>query len=151
MAATTLTLPARDPSGRALRPRRFRLSTTTTPIAGRLAPVSAASLPEYSPTTYVDFSKPDARAAYEQALAGVRATAGTEYSLVIGGERLKGSKTFDSTNPAKPSEVLGRFQSGTAEQAARAVEVAFEAFKSWSRVPAAVRAAYLLEAAKRMK
>jgi 1-pyrroline-5-carboxylate dehydrogenase len=127
------------------------LSTTTTPIAGRIAPVSAASLPEYSPTTYVDFSKPDARAAYEKALADVRATAGTEYPLVIGGERLKGSKTFDSTNPARPSEVLGRFQSGTVEQAAKAVETAFATFRSWSRVPAAERAAYLVEAAKRMK
>ncbi|HEY6194631.1 MAG TPA: L-glutamate gamma-semialdehyde dehydrogenase [Candidatus Eisenbacteria bacterium] len=127
------------------------MSTTTPPVAGRIAPVNAATLPEYSPTTYVDFARPDARTAYEKALAEVRATAGTEYPLVIGGERLKGAKTFESTNPSRPSEVLGRFQSGTAEQAARAVEVAYATFGSWSRVPAAERAAYLLEAAKRMK
>jgi 1-pyrroline-5-carboxylate dehydrogenase len=115
-----------------------------------LAPVDAKHLSEYSPTTYVDFSKPDARAAYEQALAAVRATAGSEYPLVIGGERLKGPKTFDSTNPAKPSEVLGRYQSATAEQAARAIEVAYETFPRWAMVPPAERAAYLIEAAKRM-
>jgi len=47
--------------------------------------------------------------------------------------------------------VLGRFQSATREQAAQAVEAAYEAFRTWSRVPAAERAAYLVEAAKRMK
>jgi len=121
--------------------------TSTSPIA----PVSAASLPEYSPTTYVDFSQPEPRAAFEKALSEVRASFGTEYPLVIGGERLKGPKTFESTNPAKPSEVLGRFQSGTAEQAAQAVETAYTTFRTWSRVPAAERAAYLIEAARRMK
>ncbi len=120
-------------------------------IAGRIAPVDAGTLPAYSPTTYVDFSQPEARAAYEKALAAARATAGTECPLVIGGQRVKGAKTFESTNPAKPSEVLGRFQSASREQAAQAVEAAAEAFRSWSRVPAAERAAYLLEAAKRMK
>ena len=123
----------------------------STTIAGRIAPVSAASLPEYSPTTYLDYSKPEHRASYEQALADIRATAGQEYSIVIGGDRHKGTKTFDSTNPAKPSEVLGRFQKATQEQATLAVETAYETFKSWSRVPAAERAAYLIEAAKRMK
>ncbi len=123
----------------------------TTTIAGRIAPVSTASLPEYSPTTYVDFSKPEPRAAYEKSIAEIRASAGREYPIVIGGQRLTGGRTFDSTNPARPSEVLGRFQSGTKEQAAQAVEAAYETFKSWSRVPAAERAAYLVEAAKRMK
>ena len=123
--------------------------TITTP--GRIAPVSAATLPPYSPTTYVDFSKPDERAAYEKALADVRAHAGKDYPIVIGGERLHAAKTFDSTNPSKPSEVLGRFQHGTKEQAAQAVEAAFAAFRSWSRVPAAERAAILVEAAKRMR
>ncbi len=120
-------------------------------ISGRIAPVATGSLPSYSPTTYVDYSKPEARAAYEKALADVRATLGTEYPLLIGGQRLKGSKTFDSTNPSRPAEVLGRFQSGTKEQASQAVEAAAETFKTWSRVPADERAAYLVEAAKRMK
>src|SRR5262245_28391593 len=103
------------------------MTVTTTP-GRRLAPVSAATLPAYSPTTYVDFSEPRERAAYEKALADVRASAGQEYPLVIGGERVKGRTTFESTNPSRPSEVLGRFQHGTKEHAARAVEVAFEAF-----------------------
>src|SRR6516162_1516475 len=136
-----------------MRPVKERpsMATTTTPAAGRIAPVSATSLPVYSPTTYVDFAKPENRVAYEKAIAEVRASAGKEYPLVIGGERMKGGKTFDTTNPAKPSELLGRFQSATREQASQAIEAAFTAFKTWSRVPAAQRAAYLVEAARRMK
>ena len=120
-------------------------------IAGRIAPVDPRALPEYAPTTYVDFSQPASRAAFEAALAQVRAGLGQEHPLVIGGERIQGGRTFESTNPAHPSEVLGRFQAGTAELAARAVEVAYAAFPAWARVPAAQRAAYLLEAARRMR
>src|SRR6266487_3523122 len=106
--------------------------------ARAIAPADLASLPEY-------------RAAFEQALAAVRAELGREYPLVIAGERLKGERTFESRNPARPAEIVGRFQAASREQAARAVEAAHAAFPSWSRVPAAERAAYLLEAARRMR
>jgi 1-pyrroline-5-carboxylate dehydrogenase len=121
------------------------------PTTARVAPVVAASLPEYRPTTYIDFGQPEHRAAFERALAEVRGQLGREHPIVIGGERITGGRTFDSLNPAKPSEVIGRFQSGTREQATRAIEVADAAFATWSRVPAAGRAAYLIEAAKRMR
>src|SRR5881396_276945 len=123
-------------------------SATTTSGIARVDP---RTLPEYVPTPQADFTKPEVKAGFEQALRQVRSQLGSEYPLVIGGERLQSGKTFDSINPARPSEVLGRFQSGTAEQAARAVEVAHATFATWSRVPAAERAAYLIEAARRMK
>jgi 1-pyrroline-5-carboxylate dehydrogenase len=116
-----------------------------------IAPVKLDALPPYSPTTYVDFTQPEHKAAFEAALAEVRSQLGREYPLVIGGERLKGSGTFESRNPARPSEVLGRFQSGTKEQASQAVETAHRTFTTWSRTPASERAAYLVEAARRMK
>jgi 1-pyrroline-5-carboxylate dehydrogenase len=122
------------------------------PTATRgIAPVDARSLPPYSPTTYVDFSQPANRAAFEKALEGVKAKLGEEHPIVIAGERLKSGATFESKNPARPSQIIGRFQSGTREQATQAIEAAERAFKSWSRVPAAERAAYLIEAARRMK
>ncbi|HTK30876.1 MAG TPA: L-glutamate gamma-semialdehyde dehydrogenase [Candidatus Saccharimonadaceae bacterium] len=116
-----------------------------------LAPIDARALPEYAPTTYIDFSRADTKAAFERALEAVRARLGEEHPLVIDGKPEKGSGTFASTNPARPSQVVGRFQSGTREQAIKAVEAADRAFKTWSRVPAAERAAYLVEAARRMK
>ena len=113
--------------------------------------VDLASLPEYRPTALTDFTRPEARAAFEKALAAVRASFGRDYPLVIGGERVPGEKTFESRNPSRPTEVLGRFQSASREQAARAIESAHTAFQSWSRVPPGERAAYLIEAARRMR
>ncbi len=124
----------------------------TPATTGRLAPVSLATLPPYAPTTYVDFAQPEHRVAFEAALAEVKSQLGRAYPLVIGGEKIDGEeKPFESTNPARPSEVIGRFASASRAQAERAVEVAHEAFRTWSRVPAAERAAYLVEAARRMR
>jgi len=123
------------------------------PTATRgIAPADLKTLPEYAPTTYVDFSQPEHRAAFESALAEVKAQMGREIPLVIGGERVQGEeKPFESTNPSRPSEVIGRFHSASRAQAERAIDVAHATFASWSKVPAAERAAYLIEAARRMK
>ena len=116
-----------------------------------IAPVKPGTLPDYAPTPQTDFSRPEHRAAFEQALTTVRGQLGQEQPLVIGGERLKGERTFESRNPARPSEIVGRFQAGTSAQATQAIETAHKAFATWSRVPAAERAAYLIEAARRMR
>ena len=122
------------------------------PVAtGRITAVTLESLPPYAPTSYFDFQQSEPRAAFEKALALVRSRLGAERPLVIGGERIKGSATFATVNPSRPSEVIARFQSATAEQAARAVEAAYTTFRTWSRVPAGERAAYLVEAARRMR
>ena len=86
------------------------------PTTTRLAPVTLEALPEYAPMTYVDFSQPANRAAFEGALVAVRAQMGREHPIAIGKERLLGGPTFESRNPARPSEVLGKFQSGTRER-----------------------------------
>ena len=52
------------------------MTPTAASNTGRIAPVSLASLPPYSPTTYVDFAQPEHRAAFEQALARVKAQFG---------------------------------------------------------------------------
>ena len=124
----------------------------TPATTGRLAPVSLDTLPPYAPTTYVDFTQPEHRAAFEAALAEVQGAARPDVPArhrrrAIDGEE----KPFESTNPARPSEVIGRFASASRAQAERAVEVAHAAFETWSRVPAAERAAYLVEAARRMR
>src|SRR5690242_2749773 len=126
------------------------MTPATTPA--RPAPVSLAALPAYAPTTYVDFSQPAERAAFEKALATVKAQFGKTYPLVIGGLGVDGGEpSFTTTNSARPSEVLGTFHAGSRAQAELAVAEASKAFETWSRVPAAERAAYLIEAAKRMR
>ena len=119
--------------------------------ARAVAPVDLKSLPEYAPTTYVDFSKPEHREAFEKALAQVRKEMPIEIPIVIDSKHEKGDGTFESNNPARPDEIVARVQAGSRAQAERAVEQAAKAFESWSRVPAAERAAIIVEAARRMR
>ena len=109
------------------------------------------SLPEFRNEPLTDFSKPENRTAMEAAIEKVRAELGREYPLVIGGERITGLSTFDSTNPARKDQVLGKFQKGKKEHVERAVEVAWQAFESWKRQPVDGRAGLLLKAAKLMR
>ena len=123
------------------------MATTTHPTTT----VELKHLPEYAPTSYTDFSRPEFRSTFEEVLAKVRSQLGQEHPIVIGGERLKGEKLFESRNPARPDEVVGRFNAASKEQATRAIETAHRAFAGWSRIPAAERAWYLIEAAHRMR
>ena len=47
---------------------------------------------------------------------------GLEYPLTIGGEKVTTKEKIQSTNPSKPSEVIGIFQKATVEMANQAVE-----------------------------
>src|SRR5438477_7733579 len=97
-------------------------------------------LDEFRNEQFTDFSKEENVRAMRDALAQVAAELGREYPLVIGGERIKTGRTFDSTNPAKKTEVVGRFQKATEELARAAVEKANEAFRSWRNTLAQERA-----------
>jgi 1-pyrroline-5-carboxylate dehydrogenase len=105
------------------------------------------TLPEFRNEPLTDFSKPEHRSAMEAALAKVRGELGREYPLVIGGERITGLKTFDSTNPTRRSEVVGTFQKGKAEHVEQALDAAWKAFETWKRESVETRAGLLLKTA----
>jgi 1-pyrroline-5-carboxylate dehydrogenase len=110
-----------------------------------------STLPEFRNEPLTDFSKPEHKAAMELALAKVAGEIGQEHPLVIGGERITGLKTFDSKNPSRKDQVLGKFQKGSKEHVERAVEAGWTAFQSWKRQPVDVRAGLLLKTAKLMR
>ena len=60
---------------------------------------------EFKNEPLTDYSQPENRKAMEAALKKVEAELGQEHPLIIGGERIKVGKTFDSLNPAKPSQI----------------------------------------------
>src|SRR5437868_6023559 len=101
--------------------------------------------------TFTDFGKEENARAMRDALAQVAAELGREYPLVIGGERIKTGRTFDSTNPSKKTEVVGRFQKATEELARAAVEKANEAFRSWRNTLAQERADLLFRVASLLR
>jgi len=108
-------------------------------------------LSEFRNEPLTDFTKPQNRAAMEKALEKVKAEFGHEYPLVIGGQRITGLKTFDSTNPAHKGQLLGKFQKGTRAHVEQAIEAAWKAFEIWKRAPVSVRAGLLLKAADLMR
>ena len=56
--------------------------------------------------------------------------------------------TFESHNPARSAEVVGRFAAGDADDVDAAVQAARAAFPSWARTPMPERADVLLRAAR---
>lgn len=102
---------------------------------------------EFRNEAFTDFSKEENAQLMRAAIEKVRGELGREYPLVIGGERIKTDGKFESVNPARKTEVVGRFQKATKELAQRAVEKADKTFAEWSRTPPAVRAELLFRAA----
>lgn len=98
-----------------------------------------------------DFSKASNKKKFKAALEKIEGMAGGTYNLVIGGEQVTTPKTFDSTNPSNPAQVLGTFSRAGAKEAKLAIEAAKEAFKTWSVKPAKFRARFLLDAADYMR
>ncbi|HEY0100111.1 MAG TPA: L-glutamate gamma-semialdehyde dehydrogenase [Pyrinomonadaceae bacterium] len=103
---------------------------------------------EFRNEAFTDFSKEENARAMRGAIERVRGDLGREYPLVIGGERIKTGRTFDSINPANKTEVVGRFQKATEELARRAVETADETFKTWRNTLPEERARLLFTVAE---
>src|SRR5216684_1767936 len=82
---------------------------------------------EFTNEPFIDFSNAENRKRMEAALAKVKKK---------------------STNPSRPSEVIGVFQDASKEQAAQAVEAASKYFDVWKKVPAETRAKYLFKTAQ---
>jgi hypothetical protein len=105
------------------------------------SPATTPHRGEFQNEPFVDFSKPENRAAMEAALRQVKGMFGREYPLVIGGQKITTTEKIKSTNPSHPEDVVGIFQKATVEMANQAVEAAAKAFEHWKRVPAEERVA----------
>ena len=77
---------------------------------------------EFRNEPFTDFSKEENAQAMRAALAKVKSELGREYPLVIGGERIATDAKLETINPARRTEVVGRFQKATTELANKAVE-----------------------------
>ncbi len=99
----------------------------------------------------LDFTNEKNRQAMVEALERVRASLGKTYTNWIGGEEVTGSKTFTSTNPSRPSEVIGVFPEADEKLAEKAMQSALLTFETWKLVPVAERAEYLFKAADELR
>jgi 1-pyrroline-5-carboxylate dehydrogenase len=111
------------------------------------SPATSLHRGEFQNEPFVDFSKPENRAAMEAALKQVKGMFGREYPLVIGGQKITTPEKIKSYNPSRPEEVVGIFQKATVEMANQAVEAAAKAFEHWKRVSPEERVACAYRAA----
>lgn len=72
---------------------------------------------------------------FDEALARFRSTYGNTYPIVIDGKDRSDRTVFDVTAPADTSLVLGRMQSGTADDVSAAVAAARNGYREWSGRP----------------
>jgi 1-pyrroline-5-carboxylate dehydrogenase len=96
---------------------------------------------------HTDFTNAENARRMREALAKVRAELGREYDMVIGNRLIKTQAKIKTLNPARPSEVVGIFQSAGREHVDMAIQAASAAFESWKRASAEQRAALLLDTA----
>jgi 1-pyrroline-5-carboxylate dehydrogenase len=98
-----------------------------------------------------DFNDAEQAAAMRAALAEVEAQLGRTYPLVIGGAEVEAEARLATRNPAHPDVVIGHFATATTEHVEQAIDAAWQAFETWQYVPAHERAAYLFDAASRIR
>ncbi len=108
-------------------------------------------LPEFRNEPFTDFTDTENRQAMQAALTKVRGELGKRYPIVIGDVEYHDGESFASTNPADTSQVVGEFTKGTKEMALKAIEVADDTFKEWSKVDPNSRARYLLRVAELLR
>jgi 1-pyrroline-5-carboxylate dehydrogenase len=90
-----------------------------------------------------DFSNAETARQMRAALTKVGAELGREYDMVIGNRLIKTTNKITSTNPAKPSQVVGVFQSAGKEHVEPAVQAALAAFATWKNTSVEERAALI--------
>ena len=108
-------------------------------------------MPEFKNEPFTDFSKQENAQAMRAAIEKVKSQLGREYPLVIGGERITTDGKLESINPANRTQVVGRFNKATKELATRAVDTAYETFKTWRNTEPQKRADLLFRVASLMR
>ncbi len=108
-------------------------------------------LTSYQPESYVDFNQDEPRRLMTAALKDVGSRLGADYPLWIGGEAVTTGQWISSVSPARTDRVVGKSAKASTDHADKAIRLAAEAFKTWSRVPAEERATILAKAAAIMR
>jgi 1-pyrroline-5-carboxylate dehydrogenase len=96
---------------------------------------------------FTDFTNPETARRMREALAKVGAELGHEYDMVIGGRLVRTQDKIKTVNPARPSQVVGVFQSAGREHVEPAIQAAAMAFAGWKKTSVEERASLLLNVA----
>jgi 1-pyrroline-5-carboxylate dehydrogenase len=115
------------------------------------SPDPFAARGEFRNEGYTDFRDPQNVQAFQAALERVRSRLGEKHPLVIAGREVWTESTFDSLNPAHPTQVAGTFSKADMPLAGQAIAAAAAAFETWKRTSADERGGLLFRAADLMR
>jgi 1-pyrroline-5-carboxylate dehydrogenase len=105
-------------------------------------------LPAFKNEPTTNFDVDVNRRAFEKALMTVKAQLGQFYPILVGRHEIADGERFESVNPARPGQVVGRHAVASPSQADTAVRAAQLAFPSWAATRAEDRARLLFRAAE---
>src|SRR2546423_11527063 len=97
--------------------------------------MAKTKIPPFKNEEYKDYSQLSEYRKMKAALEKTGDALGKKYPLVIGGKKILTDEAISSYNPAKRTEVIGKFGHGTTKHAEDALQTASKAFESWSKVP----------------
>ncbi len=106
---------------------------------------------KFANASNTSFASAENRRKMDGAIQYVRGEFGRSYPMIIGGEQVTTDEAYESVNPARPSEVVGRIAQATVVEADRAIAAARRAFQMWRKTSAVERAELLKKAADRME
>jgi RHH-type proline utilization regulon transcriptional repressor/proline dehydrogenase/delta 1-pyrroline-5-carboxylate dehydrogenase len=113
-------------------------------LLGPRAPAPAPpAAPAFRNAANTDFSVEANRARMRSALESVAKGLGRRHPIVIGGRKISDRELVASTNPARPSQVVGHWARATVADADAAVAAARAAWPAWAARTADERAAIL--------
>lgn len=90
------------------------------------------------------------RTQFKQTLSRLEQNIGHTYPLIINGKELTTDIIIQSTNPARPEQLIGFVSSAQHKHADLALQSAIASFQSWSNTPVQQRADYLRIVAKQL-
>ncbi|MBI4717596.1 MAG: bifunctional proline dehydrogenase/L-glutamate gamma-semialdehyde dehydrogenase [Planctomycetes bacterium] len=105
----------------------------------------------FTNASHTNFASAENRGRMSGAIEYVRGEMGRTHPLVIAGEPVAAPEAFDSINPSRATERVGRVSQATDADVDRAVAAARRAFASWRHTPAAHRADLLRKLADRLE
>ncbi|HXH28307.1 MAG TPA: aldehyde dehydrogenase family protein [Candidatus Polarisedimenticolia bacterium] len=109
---------------------------------------SRATQPKVTYATLSAGQTPEFNKAYDEAAERVRKDLGRTYSNLIGGREVAARDTFPDTSPSDTRVVLGRFASGSRDDARAAIAAARKAYESiWRDLPWKERVGYIRKVA----
>ncbi len=115
--------------------------------AHRAEPTPSGILPPFVNEAMIDFTLPQNRQAFVDAIATVKKTYNRTLPLYINGADVVTAQTLSTTNPANPAEVVAVVCQAGITEIDSALAAARAVFPTWRDTPVADRAMYLHRAA----